>query len=229
MSGGKKQSSSTPVPEAPKPQNEYFYDNGFLRSDRVYDKGRGGYISNVYSTPEEQAIDKQATGFISQLVGQVPNAFNMTPEQQNAQIEAYAAPQRRALENSYNQALGTANMAANSSGMRNSVGFENYRADKLDKNRAEGLADIAANSELMRYQLPSMALKPYADAFNLYNAALSGEQAREMSSFEPAYQGSNAGNSFASSNYNNLVNYYQLKNSPQQKSGGFMSKLFGGF
>lgn len=225
---GKSKSSSSKPPEPPKPQNEYFYDDGFLRSSRVYNSGQKGYITNSYSTPEEQAIQNQATGFISDLVGRVPQAFNMTPEGLQAGVDAYTQPQMRALNESYNQASGAAKNAAASSGMTNSVGFNKYFADQIERNRAQGLADIAAGGEQMRYQLPRMALAPFTDAFNLYNAALSGEQAREMSQLEPAFQGSQAANNFALGNYQNQLAYHQARNQPTG-GGGFFSKLFGGF
>ena len=218
------------APETPKPQSEYFYDDGNLRSQRVWDGGRNAYTTKTFSTPDEKNIQDKATGFISGLVDKVPTAFNMSPEQISGYREAYADPQRRALNDSYNQAQGQANLAGSASGMRNSVGFAKYQADQLEKNRAQGLADIESNAKLMEFELPRMALAPYGDAFNLVNAALSGEQARSMSSLEPSFQGSQATSNFllnaANSNYANQLNQYQLNN---QRRGGFFSTLFGGF
>lgn len=223
-----KKKSEPKAPEAPKPQNEYYYDNGTLQSRRVYSKGLGGYRTDTYSTPDELAIENQSTEFIRDLVGKIPSAFNMSPEALDQQVAAYTDPQKRALANSYNQAAGQAGMAANTSGMRNSVGFNNYLANQLEKNKAQGLADIEAGGQQMRYQLPSMALAPFADAFNLYNAALQGQQADTRSDLEPSFQGSQAASNFMLQNYNNLLNQQQLNNQ-RRSSGGFLGGLFGGF
>jgi hypothetical protein len=226
MSKSKKSSSSS-TPSTPDPQSEWFFQDGVLQSQRVYDPTKKGYKTEAFSSPDEKAIQDQATGFIKNLVGQVPNAFNMSPESLDSQVAAYTDPQKRALTDSYNQAKGELNNSAGASGMRNSVGFGNYTANQLEKNKAQGMADIEASGQQYRYNLPRMALAPYMDAFNLYNAALEGQQAQQSQGLDVAMQGSNAANNFALQNYQNQLNRYQLNN--QKKSGGFLGGLFGGF
>lgn len=219
-------SRNTAAPQTPSPQNEFFYSGNNLRSQRVYDPNRGGYVSTTFSTPQEQAIENQATGFISDLITRMPQDFNMSPERIDRYREDFAAPQRRALTDAYNDALGQANTTATSRGMRNSVGFNDYLASSLEKNRAQGLADIEANARLMEYELPRRALAPYADAFNLVNAALSGEQGRQFQSMEPAFQGSQAANNFMLSNYQNQMSRWQTQNQGKKK-GNFFGWLIG--
>lgn len=222
----KKSSSSAPVPTAPKPQNEYYYNNGTLESSRVYDKGKGGYLTNSYSTPQEQAIEKNATQFISDLSARIPQEFQMTPEQLDAGVKSYTDPQMRALNESYNQAVGSATNAATSRGVRNSLGFNDYFAKQIERNRAQGSADIAAAGEQMRYQLPSMRLAPFVDAFNLVNAGLSGQQAQQRADLEPSFQGSQSASNYFGGLYPSQLNAWQLMNQPKPRSGGF--SLFGG-
>lgn len=223
--GGKKSSSKAPAP--PKPQNEYFYDDDMLRSSRVYDPAQNGYVTKSYKTGAEKAIESQGSQFIADLIPQAQKAFNMTPEGIAEYRNAFAAPQQRALTESYNKALGGATSAANAQGMQNSVGFNRYLANELERNKAQGMADIEANAKLMEYQLPSMALQPYMDAFNLYNAGVSGEQARTMNQLQPAFTGSQAASNFALQNYNNQLAYHQMRNQPSS-GGGFFSKLLSG-
>lgn len=231
----KRKSKKTPSyrpPAQPDPVSEWFYSGDQLQSERVYDKEKKGYISKVYQSPEEQAIENKSTQFISGLVNDFTNNFDMSPAGQDQYINAYKNPQITALNRAYDDNLTKANTAANTMGTRNSVGFERFKANQLDKNRAEGLADIEANAEMMRYQLPSIMMAPYADAFNLANAALSGEQSRRMSSLEPSFQGSQAAEAAAQQRYantlNNYNNAYNMKlQQSQQGGGGFFSKLFG--
>ena len=234
MSKKSNESKTPAAPATPTPQSEFFLQDGVVKSQRVYDKnnplGKNAYTTQTFSTPDEQAIENKATGFISNLVDQVPNVFSMDPGQIAAQREAYAAPQRRALTDSYNEARGSLENAAAGAGMRNSIGFNRYLADRIEKNKAQGLADIEDNATQYQYNLPRMALAPYTDAFNLVNAALSGQQANTMNNVQPAFAGSQAASNFGLSNYGNQVQQYQLNNQrPQQQSGGFFSRLFGGF
>jgi hypothetical protein len=228
-------SPSTPkpaeVPKAPSPQNEYYYNDGVLASSRVYNKVQNAYSTNTYSTPDEKAIMDQSNAFIKNLVTTLPQNFNLSPESLNAYGENYAAPQRRALEDSYNQAKGAANTNAMAGGMRNSVGFNGYLANQLEKNKAQGLADIEANKEMMKYDLPNKVLQPYTNAFNLFNAALNGQQANQSNDLNAALQGSNASNSFALSNYGNQLSamqaYNQQLQNNQKKGGNFFGWLVG--
>lgn len=221
--GGSSNSNSSP-PKPPESTNEYYYVDGTLQSSRTK-VGKNHWATNVYRTPEEQAIENQSLKFISDLVPQAQQAFDVSPEGIQAYKDAYTQPQIRALNQSYDQALGAATNSASSAGLRNSVGFENYRANQLDKNRAEGLADIAANAELMGYELPRQRLAPFADAFNLYNAALSGEQANQMATANPVMQGQSQSNAFNLGNYANMMNFYNAQNQPKQSGGGFLNFL----
>lgn len=229
MSKPKASTQSTPAPSAPKPQNELFYENDFLRSSRMYDKGQNAYISKSFSNPTEQGIENQATDYLGKLVGQIPDAVNLSPEKIKEYSDAYSAPQIQALNDSYNQATGQADQAASSRGLSNSVGFADYKANQIEKNRAQGLADIASNTKMMEYDLPNKILSPYVNQFNLYNAALSGQQASMSQDLEPAFQGSQAANNALSQNYQNQLQAWQAAQNQNQGRGGLFSFFTGGY
>lgn len=215
----KQDTPDTPAPAAPKPTSEYYYDNDRLASSRVYDKKTKAYTTTSYNDPDELNIQQNATKFISDLSSRIPQEFAMTPDQLDAGVKAYTDPQMRALNDSYNKAYGTANTSANAMGTRNSVGFNSYLANQLEKNRAQGAADIAAGGEQLRYQLPSMRLAPFVDAFNLVNAGLSGTQAQTQAQLNPSFQGSQAASNLAAGLYPSQLQAWQLMNQPQQRSG----------
>lgn len=230
MSKNKGSSDRSKPPPAPQPENEFYYVDGNLESSRTKGTtpdGQSGWMTNVYRTPQEKSIESQSLQFISDLVPQAAEAFNMSPEGIQQYKDAYTQPQVRALNEGYNQALGAATNAASSSGTRNSVGFEKYRANEIERNRAQGLADIEANAKMMEYQLPAMRLAPFVDAFNLYNAALSGEQANQMSTAGVAQQGSQMANNFALQNYGNQLSAWNARQNQPKSSGGFFSQLLG--
>lgn len=230
MSKPKKTSSSAAPPAPPPPQNEYYYENDLLRSQRVFDPTKKAYVSKSFSTPTEQNIENQATDYMGKLVGQIPNAVNLSPEAIKGYGDAYSAPQIAALNQSYDRAKGVADMQGGASGMRNSVGFARYGANELEKNRAQGLADIAANQKMMELDLPNKLLMPYANQFNLYNAAVSGQQANIDQNANYAMQGSVNAQNAANQNYQNQMNYWNAKQQQQQQParGGLFSFFTGG-
>jgi hypothetical protein len=227
----KPKNNSTPAPPpAPTPQNAYYYQNDQLKSQSVFDKGLNAYVNKSFSTPQEQGIQNQATNYISDLVGKLPQQMNLSPEQLNQYASDYSAPQIAALNDSYNQAKGQATQAAAGHGMLNSVGFGNYTANQIEKNRAQGLADIAANAQMQKYDLPNKVLMPYANTFNLINAALNGEQSNIQQNLQPSTQGVVNANNIANQNFANQMNQWnaQMQNQQNQGRGGLFSFFTGG-
>jgi len=227
MSKGNSGNSSGQAPASAKPQNEYNYENGFLRSQRVYDPKMKGYVDNSFSKPNEQGIENQATDYMGTLVNQLPNAVNLSPEAIQGYKDAYTQPQIAALNDSYNQATGQAQSAASARGLTNSVGFGNYTANQLEKNRAQGLADIQANAQMMAYDLPNKILSPYVNQFNLYNAALQGQQASMAQDMDPSFQGSQAGTNAALELQKQALARWQAQQ-PQSSRGGLAGFFTGG-
>ena len=220
-------SSKPPAP--PPPQNSYFYQDGFLRSQDIFNKDKQAYELSTFSTPDEQAIEKNATSWILGATQKLPELLDGNYQ---GMVDAFKAPQIRALDESYNKALGNARTAGSASGMRDSIGFHDYIQNQIEKNRANSMADIESQAEMLRYDLPRYALAPYADTFNIINAALGGEQSREMATIDPALQGLATASNAAQNNYANQMAYANSMNAynlSRQKSPGFFSRLFGGF
>lgn len=232
-SGRKSNSNKSTIPAPPTPTSEWYQENGVLKSQRVYDDKKKGYVSDVFMTPQEQALEKNATQFLGDTVTGAQQAFTKwtDPAQQQQALQAYMDPQKRALNDSFNQSMGQFNTAASAGGMRGSVGAANYATKQLEAERARGLSDIEQSGQMMQFQLPGMALSPYMDAMNLFNSAYTGQNQAQAQNLEPSFQGSQAASNFNLQNYNNQLAYAQLKNQQNQPSGGggFLSRLFGGF
>lgn len=193
---------TNPVPTAPKPQNSYYYENGVLKSSTVQGTGsQKGMVTNTYSTPTEQGIQNNANDYMGQLVSQLPNAVNLSPEAIKGYTDAYAAPQINALNQSYDTAKGQATQAATAHGVQNSVGFGDYTANTLEKNRAQGLADIQSNATLEGLDIPNQLLSPYVNQFNLYTAAANGQQATLQQNQQLANQGTGIANNSANQSF----------------------------
>lgn len=222
MSKKKNRASKVRTPATPTPTSEQYFQDGNLQSERIYDPKTKMYRTESFSDPTEKAIQDSSSQFISGLMGQLPDKFNMSDEQKQGYVDAYTEPQKRALNESYDKALTSANTNAMAGGMRNSVGFNNFLANELEKNKAQGLADIEGQGKLMGNDLVNQELSPFMNAFNLANSALTGQQANTMQTLNPAFQGSQASNSFNLSNYQNqMANYNaQMQQNQQGKRGG---------
>jgi hypothetical protein len=223
---GKNKAPEPPkAPEAPKPENQFFMKNGQLQSSTVKYKagdsptGQAGWVTNVTQTPEEKAIEAQSNQFIS---GLIPKVNGVMGQDLSTYKQNFMAPQIAALNEGYNKSLGRARDVAGARGTNVSTGFEKYRVENIDRNRAQGMADIAANAELSAPDYMRSLLAPYADALNMYSAALGGQQAQTFNSADASLRGSQLGNSINSNAYANQLNQYQLANAapPRQRIFG---------
>ena len=230
-------SSSSSVPAPPPPATEYFYDDGFLRGQRLYQTNNGApvFFNSTFSTPDEQAIEQKSTQLLRGLVDRGADV-DFSPQGMAAYRETIAAPQRAALNESYNLAKGAATNNAVTSGTRDSVGFNRYLASEIERNRAQGLADIENNAVTQQYNLPRLQLQGLSDAFNLFNAAKEGEQATSSNSLNAVMQGNQLSNSTLNNIYQSQLQQRQLQANleaqrrAQSSSGGnfFSRLLFGG-
>jgi len=215
-------------PKSPKPTHEWYYENGRLRSSRTFSKARNGYFNRVFNTPVERQIQEDATNYMGKLMKDLPSAINPSPEKIDEYGDAYEAPQIAALDNSYNRARGQLEMAGADAGMKNSVGFQKYGIGEIEKNRAQGLADIAANRKMVELDLPNQLLTPYLNQFNLFNAAMQGQQANLAQDLEPSFQGSQAGTNALNQQFQNQMARWQAQQQPRSGGGGLFSFFTGG-
>lgn len=103
---------------------------------------------------------------------------DITAADYNSYVNAIYEPQKRELGNTYNQTLGRATMGANNAGVLNSVGFQNYRANQLDKNYANSLNDAYGKAQL--------------SAQDYINSLLTQGFQNDMTKAQGGYQSTNA-------------------------------------
>lgn len=217
MSKGNSPASITPAPTPtpPTPTSSTYYQDGVQKSSSIYNKKTNTYTNNSYSTPQEQQIQNNSNQFLANLPGQVQSAVNLTPQAMQQYRDAYAAPQINALNTSYNLAKGQALQGATSHGLQNSVGFGQYTANQLEKNRAQGLADIQSNAYTQGFDLPNKMLAPYVTEANLYNGLANGQQTQMAQTLAPSLSSTQVGNNANNQYFNNQLAaaQYQNKNS----------------
>lgn len=143
-------------------------------------------------------------------------------------------PAKKEITNTYNKTLGQSRMNANTLGTNNSLGYENYRANQLDKNYADTLNNVASQSRLQAYELPNTLMQSYINSGNYAGAELTNTRNRKYTEFLPALQRaqmltsgniSNAGfvNNMATNNYNQqMAQKAQSQNDQSQMQQAIM-------
>lgn len=209
------------------PASEYFYTGNTLTSQRVFDPATRSYTSRLLLTPQEQQMQDAARAGLNQVLEQAQQ-INVTPEQMDTYKQQLMTPQINALDREYGNLRRDAIGQANASGMLNSVGFERFRANELDRNKAEQLANIEANAETGKYQLPMLQMQPLAQMANFYGGILGNQQQANIANIDPAMQGSNATNKFFLDQRQTLENAALQRAGFKAQNKGFFGRLFGG-
>lgn len=198
---------------------DYTYVNGRRVGGRNYNANTNTFQNRISMPKMERRIYNQGLKGYNKMLGQVDNAMAVTPEERQRFVDELYNPNAAKLKDEYRSTLGDAMGAANSAGVMNSIGFENYRANQLDKNLMQGLSDLYSQANLQAYELPNLKLAPIANAMSLYDASAEGPFNRTMRMFEPSFQGFTTGNNLG------MQRYSLLPNSNMQQ-GGFFSSLF---
>ena len=216
--------------KAPRALNESTLINGRQVSSRKYTPYQG-WKSSIDLPDYEQRSLVGAGRSIQQLYPQIQNALALNPNEQNRFTESLYQPQRQKLMDEYRNVLGETVGNANSSGMLDSIGFQNYRTNQLDKNLTQGLSDLYNQSYLQSFNLPQLKLAPMEQALNMYKGIQGDITNRAMQTLEPSFQGSQAGTNWASTRYNAeqsrlIAELNEQARRAQQPGGGFFKGLF---
>jgi len=202
------------------PTSERTYINGKEVSSRLYNDSNRTYTDNIYLDPlEERALNSGKQQFADLLDQIRPNVAVNEQERQKFQDSLYQ-PQASRLKDEYFKTLGDAQGAANASGVMDSVGFENFRANQLDKNLMQGLSDLQNQSYLQSYDLPNLKLQPLISALSVFDTSINSPTQRALSLLDPSFQGSQAGSN------NALQRFQAVQNRIGGGSRSFGSSLF---
>jgi hypothetical protein len=216
---GKKKSKPKPAPPPPppKPANSYNYQDGKLVSSSVFDAGKNAYINTTYQDPADTAakakLQEQYNTMISQL--------GKTSPERAAQLQEYEKSfyQRaiRPLEDEYKRGQNQAREDFNASGFLNSTGYEDYRANNLDKIYHQGLTQAAQDAIMAREQLAAQDDAQLLQRAGFVASGLDSNAANQIRLADFARLGSANLNQYASDNYRNQLEALRLERASQQQ------------
>lgn len=217
----KKPKAPPPPPAPPPPASEYFYEGDQLTGARIYNPVANTFETRNYLDPDQQALQGKAQAGLSQSIDDISQLIN-DPSAFQGRLDEFAAPQLRALQGTYDDAMANATAEAVASGMGNSVGFDDYRANELDRKLALDRADIMSGAQQQLLgQLSGLA--------GMQGDVLSGERSFSSAMMPMLLQGGATGGNQLSQNYNLRLQQAQLANQMRPQGRSFFSKLFNPF
>lgn len=189
-------------------------------------KGKDGvWENNITMGPDEERAYDTGTKQFADLLEQVSPAIAVNDEQRAAFADKLYKPQAENLKSEYNDILGNSVGAANSSGTLDSIGFQDYRAKKLDNNLMKGLSDLKNQTDLQSYDLGNLQLAPIQNALSIFDTSISAPTSRGLSLLDPSYQGSQFGANLSAQKWQAENQRFQQMNQPKPR--GFFGSLFG--
>lgn len=186
-------------------------------SSSVYDPSQNAYVNMVYQDPAELAakakLQEQYNAMIAQLGKTTPERAAQLKEYEQSFYQRATRP----LEDEYRRGKNQAREDFNASGFLNSTGYEDYRANNLDKIYQEGLTQAAQDSILAREQLAAQDDSQLLARAGFVQSGLDANTANQLRFADFARLGSANLNQFASDNYRNRLEALRLERASQQQ------------
>lgn len=189
-------------------------------------------MNTTYQDPADAAAKAKLQEQYNAMIGQL----GKTSPERAAQLKEYEQSfyQRatRPLEDEYKRGLAQTREGFNASGFLNSTGYEDYRANNLDKIYQQGLTQAAQDSILAREQLAAQDDSNLLARAGFVQGGLDANAANQIRFADFARLGSANLNQFASDNYRNMLEGLRLQRASQQQqqsSSPFWRRFLFGF
>lgn len=189
-------------------------------------------MNTTYQDPADAAakakLQEQYNAMISQLGKTSPERAAQLKEYEQSFYQRATRP----LEDEYKRGLAQTREGFNASGFLNSTGYEDYRANNLDKIYQQGLTQAAQDAILAREQLAAQDDQNLLARAGFVQGGLDANAANQIRFADFARLGSANLNQFASDNYRNMLEGLRLQRASQQQqqsSSPFWRRFLFGF
>lgn len=211
---GKKSSGSSnkvSVPKAPDPQNYYFYNDGELSGQQLYDKSKQAYISETFSSPFEKAQEAAYQDIFNKVYPQL----QATPEARQQQIDAYGdsvyQQMLQPLTEARDQALLAGRENMNASGFLNSTSMIDYNNQKVGETYNKGLNDAMMQSITARENLQNNEQNRLLQLLGMSSGGLQNDFNNNLALGQFGLQGATTANNVQNQNYQNRLAQLQMQ------------------
>lgn len=175
--------------------------------------GKNGYSTTVNFNPDQQRTWDTSNKGIADLLAGISGVVSTDPAKRESFRSQLYEPLAEDIRGNFDTARDKAYARFSNLGGLNSLGFNRYNNNIIDKNENKALSQAFNSADLQSYQLPSMLLSPIQQALSLYSGAQGQLYNQAMGATGPAMQGQQLSNQY------NVDN--NLFNESGKKGGGF--------
>lgn len=158
--------------------------------------GPNGYSTKVSFSPDQQRTWDTSNKGIADLLSGVSGIVSTDPAKREAYRDQLYQPLADEIKTNFGTARDRAYSRFASIGGLNSLGFNRYNNNMIDKNENKALSQAFNSSDLQSYSLPSLLLSPIQQALGLYSGAQGQLYNQAMGAVTPAMQGQQASNQY---------------------------------
>jgi len=133
--------------------------------------GPNGYSTNINLSPDQRNTWNSANSGISSLMNSIGSIANTSPQQHQTYTNELYQPQANQIQSNYTQSKDQAYAQAANLGGLNSLGFNRYNSNILDKNENTALQNAYDTADMQAYQVPNMQISTITSALNDYMGA----------------------------------------------------------
>lgn len=209
----------TQMPSSPVPYSSTSI-NGVKKGWSGYDSVTNQFAQGIQQSDEEKKQQLLNNQLLINSLGGANNVIqNLNDPKQREQdyLDLYN-PAKSEVERAYNRDTGSAINNAATRGTLNSIGFQNYRTNELDRNYADTLGNLSSNARIQSLQIPGIRLAPYTDAAAMAQSGLDAQTQRELSLLDPSFRGQFMGANTLSQNFLDRLNALKMQNDTLQQN-----------
>lgn len=162
--------------------------------------GPNGYSTKVNFDPNQQKIWDTSNKGIADLLGNIGGIVSTDPAKRESYRDQLYQPLADEITTNYDTARDRAYSRFASIGGLNSLGFNRYNNNMIDKNENKALSQAFNSADLQSYQLPSMLLSPIQQALGIYSGSQGQLYNQAMGAVGPTMQGQQLSNKYNEDN-----------------------------
>ncbi len=179
------------------------------------DKKRN-FSTTVNPNSQDYQTYTAAGSGLTGLLGKLSTAMDVSPEARDKYTQDLFNPVAGQINSEYDRQVDQSVNRFGAMGGLNSLGFNRFVTDRIEKNRARALSDAMSGASVAAYDLPGKITQPIINAIGVNDAVQGNAFNRVMAAVNPAFQGYQVVQ-------NNALQQQQVD---QQKPKGFLSSLF---
>ena len=181
-----------------------------------FNKTTGTLNTNINQDPQEAILKANQYNLGNAAYTGAQNALAITPEKQQEYVDSIYNPVNNELTRTYTDMNNNWINQNAGSGTLNSLGFQNYRTNQLDRNLGESRSNAMSNAIVQGYDLPNKVLTPFMNAGAMANSGLDSGANRQQALIDTGMQSQAQSASEVAQKFNDKLKALQQENAIRQ-------------